>query len=74
MTSAGQDKPCWVSGNRLKEIYPELDAWAAPLITKAFVGWQRATGIAVEEPEKRDERFPDFLMSVMLNKQRESRQ
>lgn len=73
MPDTGHCKPQRVSGNRLKEIYPELDAWNSPLITKAFVGWQRATGIAVEEPEKRDERFPDFLMNVMLNKQRESR-
>ncbi|UXY13569.1 hypothetical protein N7922_24780 (plasmid) [Kosakonia sp. ML.JS2a] len=66
-------KPQRVSGNQLKEIYPELDGWASPLVTKAFVGWQRATGATVEEPEKRDERFPAFLRDVMLEKHRESR-
>ncbi|HHT3529927.1 hypothetical protein [Enterobacter sp. R4-368] len=65
-------RPQWVSGERLKAVYPELDSWANPLITKAFVGWQRATGVTVDEPQKRDERFPDFLLTVMLDKQKES--
>ncbi|WOZ79945.1 hypothetical protein [Kosakonia sacchari] len=65
-------QPLRLSGNRLKEIYPELDSWASPLVTKAFVGWQRASGVTVDEPEKRDERFPDFLLTVMLDKQKES--
>lgn len=66
-------KPLRVSGNQLKEIYPELDGWASQLVTKAFVGWQRATGVVVKEPEKRDERFTDFLINALLDKQRESR-
>lgn len=65
-------RPQWFSGERLKEVYPELDSWASPLVTKAFVGWQRATGVTVDEPQKRDERFPDFLLTVMLDKQKES--
>jgi len=65
-------KPVRVSGNDLKEIYPELDSWASPLVTKAFVGWQRATGVTVDEPQKRDERFPAFLLTVMLDKHKES--
>ena len=69
----GHCKPQRVSGIRLKEIYPELDGWASPLVTKAFVGWQRATGVIVDEPDKRDERFTAFLMDVMLDKQRRSR-
>lgn len=66
-------KPLRVSGNQLKEIYPELDGWASSLVTKAFVGWQRATGVVVKEPERRDERFTDFLINALLDKQRESR-
>ncbi|MDP9770729.1 UNVERIFIED_ORG: hypothetical protein J2S99_004138 [Atlantibacter hermannii] len=66
-------KPLRVSGNQLKEIYPELDGWASQLVTKAFVGWQRATGVVVKVPEKRDERFTDFLINVFLDKHRESR-
>ena len=31
------------------------------LVTKAIVGWQRATGVAVHETEKRDERFFFFF-------------
>lgn len=68
-----KSQPLRLSGNRLKEIYPELDSWASPLVTKAFVGWQRATGVTVGKPDKRDERFPAFLLNVMLDKQRESR-
>ena len=66
-------KPLRVSGNQLKEIYPELDGWGSSLVTKAFVGWQRATGVVVKEPEKRDERFTDFLINAFLDKHRESR-
>ena len=65
-------RPQWVSGERLKEVYPELDSWASPLVTKAFVGWQRATGVAVDKPDRRDERFPVFLLNVMLEKHKES--
>lgn len=64
--------PLRLSGNRLKEIYPELDSWASPLVTKAFVGWQRATGVTVDKPDRRDERFPAFLLNVMLDKHKES--
>ncbi|WP_367165676.1 hypothetical protein [Kosakonia cowanii] len=66
-------RPLRVSGNQLKEIYPELDGWASHLVTKAFVGWQRATGVIVKEAEKRDERFTDFLINAFLDKHRESR-
>jgi hypothetical protein len=74
-SSTGQvpAKPLRVSGNQLKEIYPELDGWASHLVTKAFVGWQRATGVIVKEAEKRDERFTDFLINAFLDKHRESR-
>lgn len=72
-SSTGHCSALRVSGNTLKEIYPELDGWSAPLITKAFVGWQRATGVTIDKPETRDERFPAFLLAVMLDKQRESR-
>lgn len=71
--NCSRPQPMRLSGNHLKEIYPELDGWANPLVTKAFVGWQRATGINVDEPDRRDERFPAFLLNVMLDKQRESR-
>ena len=72
-TMSHNDRPVRVSGNQLKEIYPELDGWASQLVTKAFVGWQRATGVVVKEPEKRDERFTDFLINAFLDKHRESR-
>ncbi|QOV66475.1 hypothetical protein [Kosakonia pseudosacchari] len=65
-------QPQWISGECLKEVYPELEAWKNQLVTKAFIGWQRATGVNVDEPQKRDERFPDFLLTVMLDKQKES--
>jgi hypothetical protein len=58
-----------MSGDQLKTLYPELEGWASKLVSKAFVGWQRATGISVQETEKRDERFPAFLVNVMLDKQ-----
>lgn len=73
MTSRSQksdsSKPQWMSGDQLKTIYPELDGWASKIVSKAFVGWQRATGISVAETDKRDERFPTFLVNVMLDKQ-----
>lgn len=65
----GRGKPQWMSGDQLKTLYPELEGWASKLVSKAFVGWQRATGISVQETEKRDERFPAFLVNVMLDKQ-----
>lgn len=63
------NKPQWMSGDQLKTLYPELEGWASKLVSKAFVGWQRATGISVVETETRDERFPTFLVNVMLDKQ-----
>lgn len=73
MTSEGKGnprgKPQWMSGDQLKEIYPELEGWTSKIVSKAFFGWQRATGISVAETEKRDERFPTFLVNVMLDKQ-----
>lgn len=65
----GNSKPQWMSGDKLKGIYPELEGWASKMVSKAFVGWQRATGISVAETDKRDERFPTFLVNVMLDKQ-----
>lgn len=41
------------------------------LVTKAIVGWQRATGGAVHETEKRDERFSGFLNNSFLDQHRE---
>jgi hypothetical protein len=62
-------KPQWMSGDQLKTLYPELDGWASKIVSKAFFAWQRATGISVVETDKRDERFPTFLVNVMLDKQ-----
>lgn len=67
--NAGRSKPQWMNGDQLKTLYPELEGWASKMVSKAFVGWQRATGISVVETEKRDERFPTFLINVMLDKQ-----
>jgi len=73
MTSEGKGnargKPQWISGDQLKTVYPELEGWASKIVSKAYIGWQRATGINVAEAEKRDERFPTFLVGVMLDKQ-----
>ena len=68
-----QGKPFHISGNQLKEICPEPDDRASQLVTRVCVGWQRATGVVVKEPEKRDERFSDFLINAFLDKHRESR-
>lgn len=67
--NTGRGKPQWMSGNQLKAIYPELEGWTSKIVSKAFFGWQRATGISVVEMDKRDERFPAFLVNVMLDKQ-----
>lgn len=53
---------------RLKNLYPEIEAWDGVLITKMWMHWGDTCDIDLKEPEERDERFVEFLVSFIYRK------
>lgn len=53
---------------RLKNLYPEIESWDGFLITKMWMHWGESSGIELKQPEERDERFMEFLVSFIHGK------
>ncbi|EDV0839732.1 hypothetical protein OY10_004604 [Salmonella enterica subsp. enterica serovar Havana] len=58
------------TAERLKTLYPEIDSWHPVLVTKAWLHWCGHNHQAAQEPEKRDERFPDYIVHLLLENMR----
>ena len=58
------------TAGRLKTLYPELDSWHPVLVTKAWLHWCGQNRQETREPEKRDERFPDYIVHLLLETMR----
>jgi len=58
------------TAERLKTLYPELDSWHPVLVTKAWLHWCGQNRQETREPEKRDERFPDYIVHLLLETMR----
>lgn len=61
------------TGRQLKQLYPELDGWQTSFVATLWTAWQRAVGMSITAPGKRDERFPRFLVEriqeIMVEKE-----
>lgn len=66
---AGKD-----TAQKLKALYPELESWWPVLVTRAWLNWLEASGLPVTEPEIRDERFTEFLISQLEERMKEAGQ
>lgn len=53
---------------RLKSLYPEIESWDAFYITKIWMFWGENSGIDINEPVERDERFMNFLVNFIHEK------
>lgn len=58
------------TAERLKTFYPELDSWHPVLVTKAWLHWCDQHQQEAREPSKRDERFPDYIIHLLLENMR----
>ena len=58
------------TAERLKTLYPELDSWHPVLVTKAWLHWCVQNQQDSREPSKRDERFPDYIIHLLLENMR----
>nr|WP_255322595.1 hypothetical protein [Enterobacter cloacae complex sp.]QVQ59756.1 hypothetical protein [Enterobacter cloacae complex sp.] len=58
------------TAERLKTLYPELDSWHPVLVTKAWLHWCDQHQQEAREPSKRDERFPDYIIHLLLENMR----
>ncbi|MGC8401961.1 hypothetical protein ACP3P6_22340 [Enterobacter mori] len=58
------------TAERLKTLYPEFDSWHPVLVTKAWLHWCGQNQQETHDPEKRDERFPDFIVHLLLENMR----
>lgn len=58
------------TAERLKTLYPELDSWHPVLVTKAWFHWCVQNQQDSREPSKRDERFPDYIIHLLLENMR----
>lgn len=54
------------TASRLKALYPEIDSWHPVLVTKAWLHWCGQSQLDSSVPETRDERFPDYLIQLLL--------
>jgi hypothetical protein len=53
------------TARKLKVLYPEMASWSASLLKKAWHQWQQENGLPQAEPTARDERFPEYLVSLI---------
>ena len=60
------------TADKLKALYPEIASWSPVLVTKAWFNWLRANQMELVEPENRDERFPEYLVALMLSHMKET--
>ncbi|HDR2474402.1 hypothetical protein [Enterobacter kobei] len=58
------------TAERLKALYPEIDSWHPVLVTKAWLHWCGQNQLDTQEPEKRDEGFPEFIVHLLLENMR----
>jgi hypothetical protein len=58
------------TAERLKTLYPEIDSWHPVLVTKAWLHWCEQNQQDSREPSKRDERFPDYIIHLLLENMR----
>lgn len=56
------------TARKLKNLYPEIEAWDPFYVTSAWLYWGKTCGIELGEPDVRDERFPAFLVSFIHTK------
>lgn len=56
----------------LKEFYPEMEFMDPVLITRLWLHFQEAHGIASSDPSSRDERFPTHVVSHIQNRMKEA--
>ena len=59
------------TAERLKTLYPEIESWNNVFATQAWATWLSTNGMEFIEPEERDERFPEYLVSLMKEKMQE---
>ncbi|MGA4538182.1 hypothetical protein ACK6V0_23585 [Citrobacter braakii] len=60
------------TADKLKALYPEIASWSPVLVTKTWFNWLRANQMGLVEPENRDERFPEYLVALMLSHMKET--
>ena len=58
-------QPCKGTAGKLMELYPEIDAWSPVLATKIWFAWRQSVGLGLDEPKERDERFPEYIVSLV---------
>lgn len=56
------------TAERLKELYPEIESWNPVFATQAWLQWLRVNEMELVEPDKRDERFPTYLVGLIREK------
>ena len=61
---------CRGTADTLKALYPEIESWHPVLVTKAWLHWCGQSQQASSIPETRDERFPDYLVQLLLDNMR----
>lgn len=59
------------TAKRLKELYPEIESWHPVMATKAWLHWCELNNLKAGEPSRRDERFPEYLVSLIREKMTE---
>ncbi|ECC4750711.1 hypothetical protein C5855_10325 [Salmonella enterica] len=55
------------TADRLKALYPEMMSWSPVLVTQAWFKWLSENQMELVEPEIRDERFPEYLVELMVS-------
>ena len=60
------------TADRLKMLYPEIESWNPVLVTQAWFNWLRENQMALVEPQTRDERFPEYLVGLMVRHMQET--
>ncbi|EBU0282352.1 hypothetical protein CR343_19545 [Salmonella enterica] len=61
------------TADRLKALYPEMMSWSPVLVTQAWLNWLKVNQMELVEPETRDERFPEYLVALMVSHMRETK-
>lgn len=61
------------TADRLKMLYPEIESWNPVLVTQAWFNWLRENQMALVEPQARDERFPDYLVGLIIRHMQETK-
>jgi hypothetical protein len=59
------------TANKLKELYPEIASWHPVFVTQAWFRWRKVKGLPLDEPEDRNEEFPEYLVRTIQEKMKE---